>query len=138
MYSDCEGSWNAAQRKKERMAVRRTLRLLALLPRCFSRSSRNAQTNGASISESSKLEGGLCRCFCAKFGSKRKVSGSDSVWAGLPLSHQALGEEALQQCGEVGRSFHGRASQRFSSRRGGHLRRGDDHHLRSEAPLSTW
>ena len=74
MCADCEGSSYAAYRKKERMAVRRTLRLLIALPRCCSKVSRNALIKGASRSVRFKLEGDFPHCSCAKFKSKRNVS----------------------------------------------------------------
>lgn len=119
MCADCEGSSYAAYRKKERMAVRRTLRLLIALPRCCSKVSRNALIKGASRSVRFKLEGDFPHCSCAKFKSKRNVSPvrGDRMWTGLALSHQALGEVTLQQGRQGGRRVHGCTSQRFSNRR---------------------
>jgi hypothetical protein len=55
----CAGSSNDTNRKKERMAVRRRLRILMAAPRFVSRSARNAPIKGASRSPSDKADGGL-------------------------------------------------------------------------------
>ena len=56
------------------MAVKRRLRLRAVIPRLFSRSSRNAAIIGASISSKASRAGDLCRRCWANCRSKRKVS----------------------------------------------------------------
>src|SRR5437879_2123834 len=56
------------------MAVSRRLRLRGEMERFFSRSLRNAATNGASISSKVSREGGLCRCFSINRNRRRKAS----------------------------------------------------------------
>ena len=68
------GSSNDTKRKKERMAVRRRLRVLTLAPRPISRSVRNAPTKGASRSLSARADGGLRSRACANVNNSRNVS----------------------------------------------------------------
>jgi hypothetical protein len=68
------GSSKDTKRKKERMAVRRRLRVLVLVPRFFSRSSRNAPTKRTSRSSRTKAEGDLRSRACAKANNSRNVS----------------------------------------------------------------
>src|ERR1700722_2087262 len=56
------------------MAVSRRLRLRGEMERLFSRSLRNAATNGASISSKVSREGGLCRRFSVNRNRRRNVS----------------------------------------------------------------
>src|SRR5258705_13225168 len=56
------------------MAVSRRLRLRGEMERLFSRSFKNAATNGASISSKVNREGGLCRRFSENRNRSRNVS----------------------------------------------------------------
>src|SRR5207245_2156425 len=62
------------------MAVSRRLRLRGEMERLFSRSFRNAASNGASISSKVNREGGLCRRFLASRSSRRHVSGYEALY----------------------------------------------------------
>src|SRR5712691_7789282 len=100
------------------MAVSRRLRLRGEMERLFSRSFRNAATNGASISSKANREGGLCRRFSVNRNRSRNVSRyeSNGVCAGLFLLQQTLSEETLQQTREVGCTLHFGVLQRLSNR----------------------
>src|SRR5262249_49946869 len=113
------GSSKDAKRKKERMAVRRRLRVLTLAPRLVSRSARNALMKGASRSLSSRDDGALRSLFCANVNSSRNVSLYDvnRVGAHIALMHQPLGEVALDERGYVAAPLHGLTSHRRSRRR---------------------
>jgi hypothetical protein len=81
----CAGSSNDTNRKKERTAVRRRLRVLALAPRFASRSVRNAPMSGASRSSSARADGGLRSRACANVNSSRNVSLYDAIVLALTL-----------------------------------------------------
>jgi hypothetical protein len=74
MMAACSGLHSAAYRNRERMAVRRALRVRAPLPRSASRWSRKAQMRSASRSSHASEDGGLPMRDSAKESSSRSVS----------------------------------------------------------------
>ena len=74
MRAPWAGSSKDTKWKKERMVVRRRLRVLMPAPRLVSRSARNAPMKGASRSSSARAEGGLQSLVCANVNSSRNVS----------------------------------------------------------------
>ena len=62
MSKACSGCWSAAKENRERIAVRRTLRVLALLPRSSSRWVRNAENHVRGQVVQWSIEGGLPPC----------------------------------------------------------------------------
>src|SRR5206468_6942159 len=106
----CAGSSKDTNLKKDRMAVRRRLRVFALAPRFTSRSVRNAPMNVASRS----VQLHLCE---HEQQPERVPVGGDRVGANIALAHEALGEEALDQRGDIAGGLHGVTSHRRSRRR---------------------
>ena len=113
--SACSGWRRAAKRNSDRIAARRTLRVLAVLSRSCSRWSRNALISRTSRSEMSS-RGWWCAGLLGgerEQQAHRVAVAADRVRAGLALGHQPFGEERFECRGEQG---HGR-SPRVASRR---------------------
>lgn len=120
----CAGSSKDTNLKKDLMAVRRRLRVFALTLRFTSRSVRKVPMNVASRSERVRADGDFRAALCEHEQQPERVCvGGGRVAADIALAHEALGEEALDQRGDlVGRlhgvTSHGRAAPFLPSTRG--------------------
>ena len=100
--ADTQATWfrKATTRKKERIAVSRTLRLRMQLPLCCSRDSKNPRIVGAS-SASKVSTARAQRPFLSRTNwssSRKSVSvAGNSLGADLPMLSQVFGKEALQR-----------------------------------------
>src|SRR4051812_26791731 len=81
--SDRVGSSNDAYRKNDRMAVRRRLRLRALLFRFCSRSAKNALINWESRSSRASVDGSFFNFTVANWSKRRNVSRYEAIVCGL-------------------------------------------------------
>lgn len=104
----CAGSSTDTNRKKERMAVRRRLRVVTPTPRFISRSVKNVPMKGASSSSSVSADGAL-KPRLRKHDQQPECIPveSDRVGADVALAHEPFGKVALDQRTEIAPSLHG-------------------------------
>jgi hypothetical protein len=111
----CAGSSKDTNLKKDRMAVRRRLRLRAGAELYLEIGEERADERCIQIGERQGRWGLPQPHLCEHEQQPERVPvGGDRVGANIALAHEALGEEALDQRGDIAGGLHGVTSHRRS------------------------